>query len=77
MSWFKKVVRGAENLFRGQVGKGPIGAGKGATDFPTTDSPPQPQLGGDASTNAGDAVVNFQTKGVPGLQGPKPNGYQK
>lgn len=69
MSWWKHFVRGAENLFRGQVGKGPIGASNTSpTDTAATTDPNATPLGGAATSNAGDAVVNYQTKGKPGVQ---------
>jgi len=69
--FFKKIGRPVENVFRQAVGKPPVGAGNvppSSPDMPTTDATTAP-LGGDAYANAGDAVVNYQTKGTPGLQG--------
>lgn len=71
MSWWKHFVRGTENVFRGMAGKGPIGAQNMAgTASPGPDAAASQPMGGAASSNAGDAVVNYQTKGKPGLQQP-------
>ena len=71
MSWWKKLVRSAENVFRGTIGEAPIGAANASlTASPSTGANSTTPMGGAASSNAGDAVVNYQTKGKPGLQNP-------
>ena len=71
MSWWKKFVRSQENVFRGMIGKGPIGPPPPTSAAATTDpAATTTPMGGAATSNAGDAVVNYQTKGKAGLQQP-------
>lgn len=67
MSWWKHFVRSTENVFRGMAGKGPIGP-PAATSATATTDPAATPMGGAATSNAGDAVVDYQTKGKAGLQ---------
>jgi hypothetical protein len=70
MSWFKHFVRGAENLFHKMNGAPPIGASNAAPTASAGPTDTPPPMGGAATSNAGDAVVNYQTKGSPGLKNP-------
>ncbi len=71
MSFWKSLVRGVENTARGVAGKGPIGAH--SPKMPAGSMPSDGEYhgpGGDAYGNAGEGVVKYKTKGIPGLQLP-------
>lgn len=72
--WWKHFVRGVENVFHGMTGQAPIGASNQGVNATPTSSGTPPPMGGPASSNAGEGVVNFQTKGAPGMRNPgQPN----
>ena len=64
--FFKKIGHIGESMFG--LARQPKSSGMPTTDGGTSPDAATPQLGGSAMSNAGDAVVNYQTKGKPGLQ---------